>query len=61
VATLRTDMESKTRAIEEGLFGATRTLCESQAGGLWAAWVALLMLFVGTALNGFPRLFCWLG
>jgi hypothetical protein len=61
VAKLRTDMESKTRAIEEGLSGATRTLRESQTGGLWAAWVALLMLFVGTALNGFPRLICWLG
>jgi hypothetical protein len=60
VARLRTDMESKTRAIEDGLFGTSRTLRESQTGGLWAAWVALVMLFVGTALNGFPGFFCWL-
>jgi hypothetical protein len=55
---LRTDMESKTRAIEERLSGTTLTLHESQTGGLWMAWVALAMLFVGTALASFPT---WAG
>lgn len=57
VAKLRTDMESKTRAIEEVLSGTTLTLHESQTGGLWMAAVALIILFVGTVLAGFPNLF----
>jgi hypothetical protein len=56
-AKLRTDMESKARAIEEGLSGTTLALHESQTGGLWKAWVALTMLLVGTVLAGFPNLF----
>jgi hypothetical protein len=51
---LRADMDAKTRNIEEGLSGTTRALHESQTGGLWAAWVALLMLFVGTVLASSP-------
>lgn len=56
-AKLRTDMESKTRAIEDGLSGTTLTLHESQTGGLWMAVVALIILLVGTVLAGFPDLF----
>lgn len=57
-AKLRTDMESKTRAIEEGLSATTHTLHESQTSGLWIAAVALIMLLVGTVLASFPNLFC---
>ena len=57
-AKLRTDMESRTRAIEEGLSGTTLTLRESQTGGLWMAAAALIMLFVGTVLAGFADLLC---
>jgi hypothetical protein len=59
-AKVRTDMESKTRAIEEGLSGTALALHESQTGGLWMAAVALIMLLVGTVLAGFPNLFCQL-
>jgi hypothetical protein len=51
-ARLRNDMDSRTSAIEQVLSGTTRTLHESQTRGLWQAWVALLMLLVGTALAG---------
>jgi hypothetical protein len=57
IAKLRTDMESRTRAIEEGLSGTARMLHESQTSGLWMAYVALVMLLVGTALSEFPELF----
>jgi hypothetical protein len=57
-AKLRTDMESKARAIEEGLFGTSLTLQKSQTGGLWMAAVALILLLGGTFLAGFPTLFC---
>ena len=57
-AKLRTDMESRTRAIEEGLSGTTLTLRESETGGLWMAAAALIMLFVGTVLAGFADLLC---
>jgi len=52
VAKLRGDMDARTRATDTALSDISRKLRESQTGGLWFGFAALIIITVGTILAG---------